>query len=62
MESMLNKIGILAFVVNMDHGLFNYTNSLIDALKNDSTNKYILFCNENDDRFDNYNLEIRKLL
>ena len=61
MESMLNKIGILAFVANIDHGVFNYTNSLIDALKNDSTNKYILFCNENDVRFDNYNLEIRKL-
>ena len=61
MESMLNKIGILAFVANIDHGVFNYTNSLIDALKNDSTNKYILFCNENDVRFDNYNLEIRKV-
>jgi len=36
---MLKKIGILAFVANIDHGVFNYTNSLIDALKNDSTNK-----------------------
>ena len=61
MASTLNKIGILTFVANEDHGVFNYTKSLIDALNNDSTNKYILFCNQNDDRFDNYNLEIRKL-
>ena len=61
MESTLNKIGILTFVANVDHGVFNYTKSLIDALKNDFTNEYILFCNESDDRFDNYDLEIRKL-
>ena len=61
MESTLNKIGILTFVANVDHGVFNYTKSLIDALKNDLTNEYILFCNESDDRFDNYNLEKRKL-
>ena len=61
MESTLNKIGILTFVANVDHGVFNYTKSLVDALKKDFTNEYILFCNESDDRFDNYNLEIRKL-
>ena len=33
MESTLNKIGILTFVANVDHGVFNYTKSLIDALK-----------------------------
>ena len=47
MESTLNKIGILTFVANVDHGVFNYTKSLIDALRNDSTNKYILLSNEN---------------
>ena len=61
MESTLNKIGILTFVANVDHGVFNYTKSLIDALRKDFTNEYILFCNESDDRFDNYNLEIRKI-
>ena len=61
MESMLNKIGILTYETNFYHGVFNYTKSLIDALKNDSTNKYILFCYESDRRFDNYNLEIRKV-
>ena len=61
MESTLNKIGILTFVANVDDGVFNYTKSLIDALKKDCTNKYILFCNENDDRFDNYDLEIRTI-
>ena len=61
MESPLNKIGILTFVANVDHGVFNYTKSLIDALKKDCTNKYILFCNENDDRFDSYDLEIRTI-
>jgi len=61
MESTLNKIGILTFGANDDHGVFNYTKSLIDALRDDSTNKYILFCNECEDRFDNYNLEIRKV-
>ncbi len=61
MASTLNKIGILTFAANNDNGVLNYTKSLIDALKNDSTNKYILFCNHNDDRYDNYDLEIRKL-
>ena len=58
MESTLNKIGILTFVANVDHGVFNYTKSFIDALKNEFTNEYILFCNENDTRYDNYDLEI----
>ena len=49
MESTLNKIGILTFVANVDHGVFNYTKSLIDALKKDFANEYILFCNESDE-------------
>ena len=61
MENMLNKIGILTFETNFYHGVFNYTKSLIDALKSDPTHKYILFCYESDNRFDNYNLEIRKV-
>ena len=61
MESPLNKIGILTFVANEDHGVFNYTKSLIDALKKDFTHEYILFCDENDARFDNYDLEIRTI-
>ena len=55
------KIGILAFVDKDGGGVYQYTQSIIDALKEDKTKKYIIFCNGHDSRFDNYGLEVRKI-
>ena len=56
----MKKIGILAFTNEESGGSFQYTQSLIDALINDTENEYIIFCENNDARFDKYELEIRK--
>ena len=55
------KIGILAFGRKDDGGVYQYAQSIIDALKEDKNKIYIIFCNKNDDRFDKYDLEIRKI-
>ena len=57
----MKKIGILAFASENDGGIFQYAQSMIDALKEDKTRKYIIFSNINDDRFDEYGLEVRKV-
>lgn len=61
MESKLKKIGILVFGDKHGGGVYQYTQSIIDALKEDKTKKYIIFCNSDDDRFDSYDLEVRKI-
>jgi glycosyltransferase involved in cell wall biosynthesis len=61
MEKMSKKIGILAFGDKHWGGLYQYTQSIIDALKNDTTNKYVILCNKDEFRFDNYGLEVRKV-
>jgi len=61
MEIKLKKIGILAFGDKNGGGVYQYTQSIIDALKTDNTNKYIIICNKDDNRFDNLNLEVRKI-
>jgi len=57
----MKKIAILAFGDKHEGGVFQYTQSLIDSLKGDTGNSYIIFCNELDKRFDDYGLEVRKL-
>ncbi|MEO0225043.1 MAG: glycosyltransferase family 1 protein [candidate division WOR-3 bacterium] len=59
----MKTVGILAFSDKFGGGVYQYTQSIIDALKKDKTGKhrYIIFCNEGDDRFDNYGFEVRKL-
>jgi len=57
----LIKIGILAFGSEDIGGAYQYAQSIIDALKEDKNKNYIIFCNKNDDRFDNYKLEVRKI-
>jgi len=52
MESRM-KIGILAFVDKSSGGVYQYTQSIIDALKDDKHKNYIIFCNTNENRFDN---------
>ena len=42
-------------------GVYQYTQSIIDALSDDKTSEYIIFCSINDERFDKYSLEVRKL-
>lgn len=56
----MKTIGIVAYARPSAGGVYQYAHSLIDALKNDKEHKYIVFCRSNDERFDNYNLEIRK--
>ncbi len=57
----MKKIGILALRDESVGGIYQYTQSLVDALKDDETHKYIIFVLQNDHRFDNYGLEIRRL-
>lgn len=57
----MTKIGILAFVEKSGGGIYQYTESMIDALKSDNSRKYIIFCKKNDNRFDNLGLEVRKI-
>ena len=57
----MKKIGILAFGDKHGGGVYQYTQSIIDALKEDKTKEYIIFCNSDDSRFDNYGLEVRKI-
>jgi len=57
----MKKIGILAFAQQEGGGIYQYTQSIIDALKDDKSNKYIIFCNSTDNRFDNLGLELRKI-
>jgi len=57
----LKKTGIVAFGDKHGGGVYQYTQSLIDALREDSATKYIIFCNSDDTRFDEYGLEVRKL-
>ena len=54
------KIGILAFGPP-GAGIYQYTQSIIDALKKDKTKNYVIFCNEGEDIYDNYGLEVRKV-
>jgi len=57
----VRKVGILALGGKSTGGIYQYTQSIIDALKDEKLNSYIVFCETSDDRFDNYGLEIRKI-
>jgi glycosyltransferase involved in cell wall biosynthesis len=56
----MKTIGILAFVEEDSGGVFQYTQSVIDALKNDTSNRYIIFCTSKHEGFDDSGLEVRK--
>jgi glycosyltransferase involved in cell wall biosynthesis len=58
---MTKKIGILTFYPMHGGGIFQYIQSMVDALSVDKTNTYIIFADVDDDRFDGYGLEVRKL-
>ena len=56
----MKNIGILAFSNAGGGGVFQYAQSLIDALINDKENKYVIFCRHSDVRFNDCGLEVRK--
>ena len=58
---MKKKIGILTFYPMHGGGIFQYIQSMVDALAADKSNTYIIFADEKDNRFDGYGLEVRKL-
>ena len=58
---MKKKIGILTFYPMHGGGIFQYIQSMVDALAADKSSTYIIFADENDRRFDGYGLEVRKL-
>lgn len=58
---MKKKIGILTFYPMHGGGIFQYIQSMVDALVADRSNTYIIFADMNDTRFDGYGLEVRKL-
>ncbi len=61
MEGKLKKIGILAFVNKDAGGVYQYTQSLIDAMAKDEANKYVIFVDSNSGNINSYNLEVRKV-
>lgn len=61
MESEMKKIGILAFGDPKGGGVYQYTRSIIDIIIQDKDNTYIVFTDANNDSFDDYNIEIRKI-
>ena len=61
MESEMKKIGILAFGDPKGGGVYQYTSSIIDVITKDKNNTYIVFTDDNNDSFDEYNIEIRKI-
>jgi len=57
----MKKIGLLAFGSKDSGGIYQYTQSIIEALKIDSARQYIIFCNTDDTRFDQCEIEVRKI-
>ncbi len=56
----MKKIGILDFSYTYG-GVNQYTQSIVDAFQNDKNNCYVVFCSINETKYDNYNLEVRKI-
>jgi hypothetical protein len=62
MTNKLKKIGLLAFIGNgHGGGVYQYTQSLIDALSTDKEFEYVIFTDIDENRFDDYSLEVRKI-
>lgn len=58
----MKVLGILAFSDNHGGGVHQYTQSIIDALKEDKTREYVIFCNSLDNNFDHYGVEVRRIV
>ena len=55
------KVGIIALSDRKSGGIFQYTQSMVDAVLLDDYHEYVVFTRSNDTRFDSYPLEIRKV-
>lgn len=55
------KIGVLALGKKDSGGVYQYTQSIIDALKKDKTKIHIIFCNKDENFYDYCGLEVRKV-
>lgn len=55
----MTKVGIILFAGKNNGGIYQYTQSLINAVKNDKTRKYVLFCLSNKHSYSFYDLEVR---
>ena len=52
MEGDLKKIGIIGFSLSENGGIYQYTQSMIDGLILDKSNKYVIFTKNNDNRYE----------
>ena len=55
----MNKVGIVISGRERAGGVAQYICSLIDALKKDQSNKYVIFCEKENDVIKNSSFEIR---
>jgi glycosyltransferase involved in cell wall biosynthesis len=55
----MTKVGITLFADKKSGGTYQYTQSLVNAIKNDKNRKYILFCFSFDHPYSVYDLEVR---
>jgi glycosyltransferase involved in cell wall biosynthesis len=55
----MTKVGVIIFASKNSGGIYQYTQSLINAIKNDKTRKYVLFSFSQDHPYSVYGLEVR---
>jgi glycosyltransferase involved in cell wall biosynthesis len=55
----MTKVGIILFAAKDNGGVYQYTQSLINTVKNDKTRKYVLFCLSHNHSYSVYDLESR---
>jgi glycosyltransferase involved in cell wall biosynthesis len=57
----MKKIAIVILANKRGGGVYQYAQSIIEALRDDDKNHYIIICYEDDHRFDSYPFEIRRI-
>jgi len=58
----MKKVGLIIHSESSQGGIDQYSKSMVDAAKKSNTYKYILFTNQEDRRFDNEEIEVRKFI
>ena len=61
LEPTMTKVGIISFANAEGGGVYQYTQSIVETLEQDSSLEYVVFCHENEARFDGAGLEVRKV-
>ncbi|MBN1972127.1 MAG: glycosyltransferase family 4 protein [Sedimentisphaerales bacterium] len=56
----MKKIGILCFASKKEGGIYQYTQSMVDALLLDKTNRYIIITSKNNTDYDNKDVDLIK--